>query len=264
MATITSSCSSNRSSTTSASGSDGVSEVWKYFIKKAEIAKALCTVCNRLYSYRGTTSNLRDHLESAHGVIFENRRKRKADASSSSQQSLDNYLRPQQCSNSRSKDICESIVGMIVTDTRPVRIVECEGFRNLMSVLEPGFVMPSRKTISSIIQHKHQQGRKELVDILSKNACSVALTTDIWTSTALDAYITVSAHYITSSWEVVCCVLGTKEFPGSHTGVAISEKIIEIVEEFGIKDKISAIVHDQAANMQLSLNILRTREGYEL
>ena len=38
---------------------------------------------------------------------------------------------------------------MIVADVRQVHIVECEGFRNLLSMLEPGFVMPSRKTISS-------------------------------------------------------------------------------------------------------------------
>lgn len=75
-----------------------------------------------------------------------------------------------------------------------------------------------------------------------------------------DAFISLSAHWLSSSWETITCVLATKEFPGSHTGVAISEKITEMIEEFGIQSKVAVIVHDQAANMQLSLRLLQEPE----
>lgn len=52
----------------------------------------------------------------------------------------------------------------------------------------------------------------------------------------------VSAHYITREWKVVCCVLETKLFPGSHTGIAISDRLLETVTEFKIENKVSAIV----------------------
>lgn len=64
---------------------------------------------------------------------------------------------------------------MIIVDMRPIRIVECEGFRSLVNLLEPGFVMPGRKTITSMIHLKHEQGKKKMLD---KDACSIALTTD--------------------------------------------------------------------------------------
>ena len=99
----------------------------------------------------------------------------------------------------------------------------------------------------------------KLIDIL-RNVSSISLTTDIWTSLANDSYISLSAHWLSSSWETSTCILATTEFPGSHTGVAISEKITELSEDFGIRSKVSVIVHDQAANMNLSLRLLQESE----
>ena len=50
-------------------------------------------------------------------------------------------------------------------------------------------------------------------------------------------------------------VLATREFSGRHTGTAISEAKLKDCEEFGIENKVATIVHDEAANMQLSLRI---------
>ena len=66
----------------------------------------------------------------------------------------------------------------------------------------------------------YDQAKKKLVDFLAEVDSSLALTTDIWTSMSNDAYITVTAHWISSEWEIKCFVLATKEFPGSHTGTA--------------------------------------------
>jgi len=45
----------------------------------------------------------------------------------------------------------------------------------------------------------------------------------------------------------------TIHFPGSHTGVRISEQIKGSLTSYGIQpDKISAVVHDEAANVVLA------------
>ena len=72
---------------------------------------------------------------------------------------------------------------MLAVDLRPVYMVECEGFRDLMACLEPGYTVPSRKLITSMIRRKHEVGKELLCEKL-KTASSVALTTDIWTSRA--------------------------------------------------------------------------------
>ena len=99
------------------------------------------------------------------------------------------------------------------------------GMRNiqdLMACLEPGYTIPSRKLITSMICQKREVGKELLCENLKK-ASLVALITDIWTSRATQEYITVTAHYITAEWKQFVNVLETKGFPERHTRQAISE-----------------------------------------
>lgn len=94
------------------------------FQKKKEEQKAYC----------GGTSNLREHLETAHSSIYKRKRLlRRCQLTTVS--SIDRSFF--KASDGRA----ERIVGMIIVDMRPIRVVECEGFRHLLNVLEPGFVM---------------------------------------------------------------------------------------------------------------------------
>lgn len=172
------------------------------------------------------------------------------------------YSKPRYCSESRAKEITDRIATMVALDLRPMYMVKCEGFRNLLGYLEPAYKVPSRQHITSLIHRKHDAAKKLLCTTL-KEASSVALSTDIWTSMATEAYITVTAHYISTNWELFSFVLETKSFPERHSGKAISEKLIEIAENFALSRKVSTVVHDQAANMELSLEILNSDMGWE-
>ena len=137
---------------------------------------------------------------------------------------------------------------MIILDIRPIRIVECPGFRDMVSVLEPGYVMPSRRTVKSMIFHLYEESKSKIINLLVTTSTFVSLTTDIWTSLANDAYISLSAHWITPTWEVKCCILETRVSWTSHRCVYI-ENITKMVSKFGIENKVSAIIYDQASNM---------------
>ena len=71
----------------------------------------------------------------------------------------------------------------------------------------------------------------------------------------------MSVHFV--STELLSFVLETRAFPERHTGVAISEKLTSIASNYAIADKVLAVVHDQAANMELSLNLLNNDLGWE-
>uniref|UniRef100_A0A1X7T7L3 HAT C-terminal dimerisation domain-containing protein n=1 Tax=Amphimedon queenslandica TaxID=400682 RepID=A0A1X7T7L3_AMPQE len=45
---------------------------------------------------------------------------------------------------------------------------------------------------------------------------NIALTTDIWTSRAVEVYITLSAHFFDLSWHLNAYVLETTAFPVSY------------------------------------------------
>ena len=53
----------------------------------------------------------------------------------------------------------------------------------------------------------------------------IALMTDIWTSVAAQSYITVTAHFISSNWELKTCLLQTTNFPENHIADSICEKL---------------------------------------
>jgi len=145
---------------------------------------------------------------------------------------------------------------MIVQDLRPIRIVECEGFRSLLSYLEPGYTLPSRKNFVSDINHKFEMCKGKLRTRLEQEALCVSITIDIWTSMAAEACMTVTVHYVDSNWNMQNFVLETAWFPERHTGVNIAEKLKEITERWGILQYVLTVSHDQAANMEAAMRIL--------
>lgn len=98
--------------------------------------------------------------------------------------------------------------------------------------------------------------------LVEKVRCSlekkqVAITSDLWTSSATEAYITVTAHYINEEWDLVSSVLSTEGMPERHTGLNIAARIREILEEYKIPiSLVSGIVHDNASSMMTAVTDL--------
>ena len=114
-----------------------------------------------------------------------------------------------------------------------------------------------------IIRQKHELGQVKLRKIVSEEADKVALTTDLWTSSATEAYMTVTLHYISPSWDLRSFILATTAFPECHTGAAIAEELKRVVQRYTTKEKVSSVVHDWAANMELCHAILAEDERWE-
>ena len=91
--------------------------------------------------------------------------------------------------------------------------------------------------------------QKEKLKQEVKSCSHVALTSDIWTSAAIDSYLTITAHFRNSDWQLCTRVLTTANMPEHHTAVNIADRLTSTVEEWGIAStQVSALVHDNAAN----------------
>ena len=77
----------------------------------------------------------------------------------------------------------------------------------------------------------------------------VALTSDIWTSRTTQSYLTLTCHFLTSSWELKTLVLGTFELNNDHTADNIAEALQRVAGSWGISNKVVAMVTDNAANI---------------
>jgi hypothetical protein len=73
----------------------------------------------------------------------------------------------------------------------------------------------------------------------------ISITFDAWTSKAYDPYLAITAHYIDVpldqplEWELKSKLLGFEELQGSHTGANVAVKIVEALDQYDIRKKVS-------------------------
>ncbi|KAL7723205.1 hypothetical protein ACLKA6_002336 [Drosophila palustris] len=106
----------------------------------------------------------------------------------------------------------------------------------------------------------HEDMENKLKDILSKiRHCAV--TTDGWTSRANDHYLTVTCHFLTDDFQMKSAVLSTDKLQNDQdqTSENIASSLHNILFEWGVKSKVSAIVTDNAASMIEACVILQKK-----
>jgi hypothetical protein len=83
------------------------------------------------------------------------------------------------------------------------------------------------------------------------------LTSDIWSSSTKEDYISVVPHYVSADWELQKKVVSFRLIEVSHSSENIAEKIAGVVEEFGLIDKIFVVTLDNASANSRAYDILQ-------
>ena len=196
---------------------------------------------------------MRSHLSGKHDRMIQFTSS--SDSSCSSQVLMDSFVgMKRKCSSDRATKVTKLVCEMVARDLRPVSIVEGDGFKQLINYLEPEYRVPSHTHITIVCHRMYQVEREKLeAELVDRH---VGLTSDIWTSAATQGYITVTAHFISDGWELCSKVLLTREMGERHTGVNISERLLEAAKEWGITDeRVSGLVRDNAANAILGADL---------
>lgn len=125
------------------------------------------------------------------------------------------FKQPYSDESHRAKCITKGVGYFIVTqyfiakDMQPYAMVQGAGFHSVIKALEPRYKIHSCKHFSNmVIPALYEETRRGIVKELS-DIVYVALTStsDGWTSRAPESFLTVTAHYITSEWEMKSSVL---------------------------------------------------------
>ncbi|KAJ8348830.1 hypothetical protein SKAU_G00274190 [Synaphobranchus kaupii] len=126
-----------------------------------------------------------------------------------------------------------------------------------MAYPEPGYNMPCRKTIMARVEKLYNDCSASTKRELSKTPY-VAITTDCWTSMNTLSYITATCHHIDEKWDIKSHVLTTEKMEERHTAENLRTALTTIIAEWvGDSSKVSAVVHDNAAN------IVKANDGYD-
>ncbi|CAG9840755.1 unnamed protein product [Diabrotica balteata] len=144
---------------------------------------------------------------------------------------------------------------MIINDLQPISNVEDNGFRALITGIEPYYTMPSRFTFAnSFLPQKFRQKTEKLKVLLSKTT-SVAITTDAWTAQhSQTGYIGYTVHFITEYWGLYSSLLKC-HFDESHTAQNLKDDLCNVINEWDILKKVYTITTDNAANIKAAIKL---------
>lgn len=156
---------------------------------------------------------------------------------------------------SKSKQITESLLFMIAKDALPYSLVENEGFKHFIKCAVPLYKVPSRRTITKMIDSKYDQLR-EIVKSNFKSATNLVLTTDIWTETGNTvSYLGLTVHYLKPKTELKTVLVGVFPLSNSHTASYIKDNMISVCDQWAIDlEKVVCVVTDNGANMVRAVN----------
>lgn len=131
----------------------------------------------------------------------------------------------------------------------PFDIVEDEEFKSLLKMLNGGYSLPSRKTISNTLIPNLYHQTYEQVKTLMTDSFAVCLTTDGWTSVKNESFMGITAHFINEDALLQSVSLGCEMFDDKHTTNNLSTYLKNTVKEWNIQYKITAVVSDNAPNI---------------
>ena len=108
---------------------------------------------------------------------------------------IDTFVSKTICSESHAKKITNLMAEILVLDLRPAVTVEGVRFKQLIDYLEPNYRFPSAMHMAKCVTEKYEAAKNVLIEML-KEPTRVALSTNIWTSIATQAHITITIHFI--------------------------------------------------------------------
>ncbi|KAK9525412.1 hypothetical protein VZT92_016124 [Zoarces viviparus] len=214
-----------------------ISPVWEHF-DLIPPNKVRCLLCSKELGYINNTSSMLRHYRALH----QNKEETGASPSHAT----------------RKQELDESLVSMIVKDTQPFSIVDDVGFRAFVSKLDPNCVLPTRQALKAMVEAKYESAKEKDMAKVEKVA-AVSLTSDMWTSINIDAYLAVTCHFVGEKTTLSSVLLGVQAFPQSHTAVNIARVKASLMEEWGIANKVTCMVTDGAPNMVACVRELKLR-----
>lgn len=102
-------------------------------------------------------------------------------------------------SSSRAADINRAVAGLIVSDMRPLGVVDNLEFKELLQKLDPHYVLPCRRHLADKIIPEMYSEKKEKLEKKLQKAQSIALTTDSGHQERLSIVYTCNCH------SALCC-----------------------------------------------------------
>ena len=114
------------------------------------------------------------------------------------------------------------------------------------------------KTARTDIMRLHHTELNRLGIILRVLPGKVCLTSDLWTSIAVDGYLSLKSHFIDKNWVLQKRILNVPFVP-PHSGIGLTEKVYHLVGRWGIENKLLSITLDNASANDVFVDMLKNQ-----
>ncbi|XP_043720772.1 zinc finger BED domain-containing protein RICESLEEPER 2-like [Telopea speciosissima] len=151
----------------------------------------------------------------------------------------------------------DEITRLVLRNGLPLRFVEYDEFRDLMSYLCPGFDHIDINTLMKDVQKLYDKECEKIKDLLKSSVERVSLSTELWTSITCEVYMSFTAHYIDKDWVLHKKLLGFCIVPAPHTNEDICDCITKMLVDWGIENKLFSITVDSAESNDLFVELLK-------
>lgn len=211
-----------------------VSEILEQFDRTESWVK--CKLCDKTYSKKTSHSMLKAHY-TKHG----------------SDTNLDqSQARPGTSGNNKTGTYYDRLMlEFVIHGNHPFSIVDEKHFQNLINALKPAYSMLSRTQLSTNKQNIFKEKQAQLIDLLKNVSTKIALTLDFWTSVTNKPYMVITAHFMLET-KLSAIILEFCLLPYPHSSGQILDKLIEILDYYGIEEKVTSITTDnEKTNIKL-------------
>ncbi|XP_078023585.1 E3 SUMO-protein ligase ZBED1-like [Epinephelus lanceolatus] len=146
--------------------------------------------------------------------------------------------------------LTDGVVRYITKEMQPFNTVEKPAFRQMLQTFDrqyelPGKTYMSQTAIPQLYNNVKDDILKEIKDIPFYSA-----TTDMWSSSNMTSYMSLTIHYITADWTLHSKCLETRYVPDNHAADTLGENLKSALADWELDEhKLVCITTDNGANI---------------
>ena len=154
--------------------------------------------------------------------------------------------KPSDATSLKQEMTSRAITKMVIIDLLPLRIVDSQGFRDLVCLLDPRHTVMTQDNLQQYVLPAYTLTVQEKIKTTLQTSPSCVLVLDIWRISLTQAYIGFTVYFISQTWQVEALVLACSYLIGYHSPQRILSIYEQVLSIYAIQDRVFHVVNNSA------------------
>ena len=136
---------------------------------------------------------------------------------------------------------------LVIKCNLPLNIIESPAFRDFMKGLNPKWQPISCKALKLNLIPTFASDMRDTIRKTLVSSTDVTLTVDGWSDRRCRSFLGLTAHFVDKNFIPQVFLVDFLRFKSPHTGEKIQQMTEDVLDRFGLKEKVFRIVTDNAS-----------------